>query len=235
MVTSSEYRPTCGSMNGHIASVFGYLKLPLRLHGGVREKVPLRDGGQCVLHWWSDRPNCIRRPVVMIIHGINNNSDTPYLQYLSSRLESAGFCAVTANMRGHGHGNGITSARLYRARCDDDVQQLAEFIRVRHPSIPALYAIGFSMGANQLCCFLATSNTSYLPHAPTRPTRLVDAAISISNPFDLPRLNEHFKHGIAVLYTALVAQPLKKILWEVPCRRVACLRTALSPAACLYV
>ena len=52
-----------------------------------------------------------------------------------------------------------------------------------------------------------------LPRAST-PTRLVDAAISISNPFDLPRLNRHFQSGVPVLYAALVAQPLKRILWE---------------------
>jgi predicted alpha/beta-fold hydrolase len=75
----SPYRATFGSINGHIASFFGYCKLPVRLGGGVREIVPLQDGGRLMLHWWSGLPTSVARPVVMLIPGINNSSSTPYL------------------------------------------------------------------------------------------------------------------------------------------------------------
>ncbi|KAK3261300.1 hypothetical protein CYMTET_29786 [Cymbomonas tetramitiformis] len=131
-------------------------------------------------------------------------------------IEKAGFLSVTLNMRGHGHGNEVSTPRIYRARADDDVKHVCEHIRTQCPRIAALYGMGFSMGANQLICFLATSNRSSAPShdSPGSSPRLIDAAVSISNPFDLTALNEHFKHGIARAYTGLIAQPLKKILWQ---------------------
>ena len=122
------YVPQLFSYNGHTASFFGLVKLPLRIMGGMRERVALGDGGSVMLHWWSvHRSPCrMDAPVVLIIHGINNTSDTPYMQYLASSLEEKGFVACAVNMRGHGRGNTICSGRLYTARADDDLQLVCE-------------------------------------------------------------------------------------------------------------
>ena len=200
-----SYIPHAFSQNGHTASAFGYLKIPLRISGGTRELVRTTDGGTLALHWWSVQraPWTARVPIVLLIHGINNSSETPYIQYMAAEIEASGFLAVMVNMRGHGRGNDLTSGRLYTARADDDIQTVCQHIRLtRKP--PRLFAIGFSMGANQLICFLGSQ-----PHL-----RLVDAAISVSCPFDLSRLSHWFQRGIPRLYTLLIAQPLKRMLWR---------------------
>lgn len=202
-----SYVPHLLARSGHTASFFGLVKLPVRLSGGEREKIPLDDGGSLVLHWWSTARLPVRsaRPIVLLVHGINNSSDTPYLQYAMRHLEQSGLVAATANMRGHGHDNPITTNRFYTARADDDLRAVCEHIR-RTRAPPALYAVGFSMGANQLLCFLGGGGGN----------ALVDAAVAISCPFDLARGNEYLHHGGAVprLYGLLIAQPLKLLLWH---------------------
>jgi len=93
--------------------------------------------------------------------------------------------------------------RLYTARADDDLRAVCEWIRgTRSP--PALYAVGFSMGANQLLCFLGGGGGA----------SLVDAAVSVSCPFDFNKLSVYYRSGTAKLYGALVVQPLKALLWS---------------------
>ena len=43
---------------------------------------------------------------------------------------------------------------------------------------------------------------------------LVDAAVSISNPFNLTLLKAHMRKGAARLYGAVIALPLKRMLWH---------------------
>jgi len=143
------------------------------------------------------------KPVVLILHGINNSSRTPYIQYIMRHLDASGFESVCVNMRGHGSGNDLCSSRMYTARMDDDIATAVQHIQLtRQP--PALYAVGFSLGANQLLCFLE--------HSPT--ANLIRAAVSVSNPFDLSQVKEHFSTGVSRLYTLVIVQPLKKLLWE---------------------
>jgi len=199
------YSPHLVSLSGHTASLFGYVKLPLRLWGGQEEKITLEDGGSVVLHWWTSHrlPTRAMRPIVLLVHGINNSSSTPYIQYTCEQLEATGFDAVVLNMRGHGHGNHISSNRLYTGRADADLRAVCERIRVtRNP--PALYAVGFSMGANQVLAFLGGGGGG----------AFIDAAVAVSCPFDLAQLAEYFRTGTPRLYGALIAQPLKRLLWE---------------------
>ena len=90
------YLPQPLSRNGHVASFFGYVKLPVRLAGGERERIPCSDGGSVVLHWWSVARSPVRaeQPIVLLVPGINNHSDTPYLQYQMRHLEEQGFMAA---------------------------------------------------------------------------------------------------------------------------------------------
>ena len=83
------------------------------------------------LHW------CLCASLLVIsccarLHAVNNSSSTPYIQYLMSHLEESGFEAVCVNMRGHGHGNPICSARLYQARADDDLRRVCEVSKPFH-------------------------------------------------------------------------------------------------------
>mmetsp|Transcript_7453 Transcript_7453/g.16329 ORF Transcript_7453/g.16329 Transcript_7453/m.16329 type:complete len:423 (-) Transcript_7453:148-1416(-) len=198
-----SYVPAPWSWSGHVSSFFGFVKLPVRLFGGQRERLHTADGGTVVLHWWAAQtPENAAHPVVLLVHGINNSSTTPYLQYMARHLEENGLRAVVVNMRGHG-GNVILSNRLYTARADDDLRLACEHIH-RTVSPPFLFAIGFSMGANQLLAFLGSD--------PEASRKLVDAAISISCPFDLSQLRFHFQHGSAKVYGFLIAQALKPML-----------------------
>lgn len=107
------YKPHLLSRSGHSASLLGFVKVPVRLHGGQFERLPLADGGTLTLHWWAEArvPRRTTKPVVLILHGINNSSSTPYIQYIMRHLEQTGFESVCLNMRGHGKGNPIRSAR----------------------------------------------------------------------------------------------------------------------------
>lgn len=191
-------------MCGYLASASPALRWPLRRSGGERERIAMRDGASAVLHWWSATHSPIRfseRPVVLVVHGITASSDAPAMQYLMRHLEETGFVAVTVNMRGHGLDNPVSAGdTIYGYRMDEDLVVVCEHIRrTRRP--PSLYAIGFSVGANQLVCFLGNGGCS-----------LVDAAVSISNPFDFTAIQKLFRHGIPRVVGIGFARTLKHIL-----------------------
>ena len=191
-------------LRGYIASAIPALKVPVRRSSGERERIGMTDGGVAILHWWSvvqSKTLSSKRPVVLVVHGMTGNSDAPPMQYLMKHIEETGFEAVAINMRGHGLDNTVTTGRkIYAYRMDDDLLAACEHIR-RTRCPPYLYAIGLSVGANQLVCFLGNGGCS-----------LIDAAVSISNPFDFKQIQLLFRHGIPRVVSIGFAEALKRMV-----------------------
>lgn len=161
----------------------------------------MEDGGSAVLHWWRDEKPEKSFPVALVVHGMTSGSDAASVQYLVRRLEENCFVAATVNMRGHGE-DGSAGGKPYAYRMDDDLRRVFEHVRMtRRP--PFLCAIGLSVGANQLVCFLGNGGCS-----------LVDAAASVSNPFDMEAVRLHFRKGIPRLVGAGFARFLQRRLRE---------------------
>ena len=133
--------------NPHVQTILGSLwrgapvKLPSRMH-----VVPLGDGDALAAHdtmppGWSPG-----RPLVILVHGLGGNAQSPHLQRLTNQFTAQGLRAVRADLRGAGAGIQL-ARRIYNAASADDVRAVAEYFLQQAPGSPLLL-VGFSLGGN---------------------------------------------------------------------------------------
>uniref|UniRef100_A0A7S1FL56 Serine aminopeptidase S33 domain-containing protein n=1 Tax=Corethron hystrix TaxID=216773 RepID=A0A7S1FL56_9STRA len=140
----------------------------------------------------------IRRSVVLLLHGLNNDSSFGYVRACSRAAADAGFVVASLNYRGCG-GTKLQTVRGFNAGFTGDlrcvVDKIAERIWNGDGNIKAdgsltpcrLFLVGFSLGANMVVKFLGEEGREGSLHP------IVGGAVSVSNPF---RLN-----GATIPYT----------------------------------
>lgn len=180
------YIPNVFAWNGHIASIFGYVKLPSWSHRRVDiEVITLPDGGTVSIEWGAKPQD--HMPIILMLPGINNDASMPYIQHLMTLVlnERLGIPAAV-NWRGLG-GLKLTAApgtgtpKPYCGICSDDVQQIISHLRRKYPSFP-VYAIGWSMGGCMLVRHMADSGDECQ----------LAAAMAVSPALDIGAIYEHF-------------------------------------------
>jgi len=144
-----SYIPNVLTRNGHLASLFGYIKLPSWRHCCDRELVPLSDGGTVSVEWFPSRP-ADGVPVILMLPGINNDAAFPYVQHVMRLVLAEGLGTPAAvNWRGLGglplSAAGGATPKVYCGLGAPDLAEILSHLRRRLPSSP-LYAVGWSMG-----------------------------------------------------------------------------------------
>ncbi|KAG8987391.1 hypothetical protein FRB94_004761 [Tulasnella sp. JGI-2019a] len=146
-----------------------------------RKSIMLPDGGNIALDFtprMAFESACDTTPIVIVLHGALGGSHAPYVQAALEPLTrpkvqgGSGLRAVVFNFRGC-NGSRLTSPRLYHPRMTDDLRSIILYLRSLLPAAP-LYALGFSMGASLLSCYLAETGES----------SAISAAFCVSNVFD---------------------------------------------------
>jgi predicted alpha/beta-fold hydrolase len=134
------------------------------------------DGVQVALDWKGGVAE--QAPIVLCLHGLGGDRDSPYLQVFTDACARRGYRAVVYNRRGHGHVSllpppGAAAGRspaVFPRHCNmEDMVAVVEHLCARFPHAPK-YLIGFSCGANLAvnylahvgpeCPFLATASVS---------------------------------------------------------------------------
>jgi predicted alpha/beta-fold hydrolase len=95
----------------------------------------------------------ICRPVVVILHGINNYSNFGYMRSLQSTFVSRGWAAASMNFRGCG-GVGLTTPRGYNGASTGDLRSLIHQVSGRLAENVPLFLVGNSLGANIMTKYL---------------------------------------------------------------------------------
>lgn len=208
---------------GMVASTAAYLlggpSLNPKDHVRFREVLTMtQDGAQLALDWEvprdtedtnndeaiqrSIRGGPIRRPVVIILHGINNDASFGYMRSLQRTYVDRGWVAAGMNFRGCG-GVPMTTPRGYHGAYTGDVRNVVLQIaaRLASSSVP-IFLVGNSLGANILTKYLGEEGA-----AGTLPPCVAGAA-SLGNPLLIHSGIVRFPFNV------LMALGIKKIYLE---------------------
>jgi predicted alpha/beta-fold hydrolase len=144
-------------------------------------------------------------PRVILLHGLEGSSRAVYVQGLARGLERAGLAVTVLNFRscardpGDGKLLPPRRPRLYHSGDTRDLDFLVETLARREPR-RALYAVGVSLGGNVLLKWLGEQG------ARSR----VEAAATISVPYDLAAASRHLERGWGRFYASGFLRTLKR-------------------------
>ncbi|MEE8216921.1 MAG: hydrolase [Acidiferrobacterales bacterium] len=149
-----------------------------------RERLELADGDFIDLDWTCNADS----PVVIVLHGLEGSSRSPYVRGLLKVLQQQGFRGVVMHFRGcSGAPNRL--ARGYHSGDTGDLANLVTTLRRREPHTP-LTAVGYSLGGNVLLKWLGETGTA----------AQLQAAVAVSVPFLLGDAADRIAQGFSRVY-----------------------------------
>lgn len=112
-----------------------------------------RDGGEEHEQQRDILNGSIRQPVVVILHGINNDSSFGYMKSLSRSFCNRGYISASMNFRGCG-GVPLATSRGYTAAYTGDLRSVVNQISARLAKDVPMFLVGNSLGANIMTKYL---------------------------------------------------------------------------------
>lgn len=128
----------------------------------------------------------IRKPVVVILHGINNDASFGYIRSLMKACTDRGWVAAGYNFRGCG-GVPLRTPRGYTGAYTGDLRCMITTVakRMADENVP-IFIVGNSLGANLITKYLGEEG-----RAGTLPPN-VGGGIALGNPLQIHSNNMHF-------------------------------------------
>ncbi|MCB1181909.1 alpha/beta fold hydrolase [bacterium] len=167
LLPGDEYRPAWPFRNADAGTIIPSALRRVPALPYVRERVELPDGDFVDLDW--SRVGAGR--TALLCHGLEGNSERPYMRGMARALNAAGWDVAALNLRGcSAEPNRL--ARFYHNGATDDLRAV-----VAHLDAPTLALVGFSLGGNLIL--------NYLGEEPATVPDRVAAAIAVSAPVDL--------------------------------------------------
>lgn len=192
-VVRAAFDPPWWLRNRHVQTIVpNTLRRPTRLPLR-REVVELPDGDFVHADWMPRAEG----PIVVLLHGLEGNINSPYAAGMLHALHAAGWRAVLLHFRGC---SGVPN-RLPRAYHSGDWQHVEVFLdllRAREPG-QAIAAVGFSLGGSALLDYLGQTGDA----------ERLRAAVAISVPFDLGACARAIDSGFSKVYQYRLMRRLK--------------------------
>lgn len=181
---------------GHAQTIW-----PLLIKGPLppfrRERWDTPDGDFIDLDWLPHSPGA---PLVVLFHGLEGSSHSPYARSLMRHLAWRGWNGVVPHFRGcSGEPNRLP--RAYHSGDAEEIGWILERLAVLFPSAPR-YAAGVSLGGNALLLWLGTRGS-------TAKTAL-RAAAAICPPVDMSATGHSLARGFNRLYSRHFLATLKR-------------------------
>lgn len=196
MIIDSEFKPARGLKNPDMQTLFPTLaRLRVQLETR-RERIELDDGDFLDLEWVGRGEG----PIVIMLHGMAGNADSPYIKGLMQEIDDRGWRGVMMYYRGCSDQANRLPVTYHFGRTEDFAIVLTH-IQQQHPCTP-LYAVGFSMGGNILLKWLGENQTQ----------QIIRAAVAVSTPYDLRRSSVNIRQGKGRLYQWLLMRDLRRYL-----------------------
>jgi predicted alpha/beta-fold hydrolase len=179
----SSFRPPAWASNGFVQTVLLNYWLPAPELSFRRELVALGAcGGTASVDWcaWSgSRVGGAGSVVALVFPALGTSCRHRYVRHLCEALQRLdGAAAVgVVNVRGSA-GTDLTSSKLFDIGSSADIEAIVSHARRSHPGARVV-AVGASMGSNILVRYLSDPRVA---------CKGIDAACSVSNPFDLKRM-----------------------------------------------
>lgn len=185
MIVASGFRPAWWLPGPHLQTLWPRLHRRRLRPYAFRERLDLPDGDFLDLDWTADSPG---RPLVLLLHGLEGSSSSPYAVGLADALARRGTTAAVMHFRGcSGEPNRLP--RGYHSGDTGDLAWVVEQLRRRRPGRP-LAAAGFSLGGNVLLKWLGETGAD----------NPLTAAAAVSVPFRLERAVARLERGLSRFY-----------------------------------
>lgn len=169
----------------------------VRRDGLRRERVSLPGGDFLDLDWASPDTPTEGAPIVLILHGLEGSSRSPYARGQLDALAACGLRAGVMHFRTCS-GEMNRAARTYHSGETTDIDFVTRMIKAREPDTPLL-TVGYSLGGNVLLKWLSEQG----PNAP------VLAAVAVSVPYDLGGCADRLEQGFSRIYARHLLRSLK--------------------------
>lgn len=188
VIIKSNFRPAMFAANRHVQTLLPTL---LRVYNSVRYKqqeITLPDGDFLDLAWNRIPAKTETRPIIVIFHGLEGSSNSPYVKGLMQQVNKCGWHAVLMHFR-NCSGRLNRAARTYHSGETSDARFLMRWLQQKYPQAPLL-AVGYSMGGNMLLKLLGEAQTE----SP------VCAAVAVSVPLMLDHCADQMRTGFSRVY-----------------------------------
>ncbi len=194
----SFFHPPFWLRNGHIQTCLA-ASLPRKKQGTRLQQLTLEEGDLLELHWLDTTDPAA--PCVLLLHGMEGSLDSPYIQGMLQAIKHLGWRAAVLHMRGcQGRINALP--QCYHAGKTDDLALALQQIKKDYPATQTIFAIGYSLGGNQLLKFLGENPAQ----------TFISTAAAVSIPFDLAACAHHLHQGFNQLYEQRFLRSLKNTI-----------------------
>jgi hypothetical protein len=140
------------------------------------------------------------RPAIALFHGLEGSTDRYYIIEMMQHLAALNYSVVAVNFRSCGSGMN-RQRRFYHSGETEDYATVFSWMKRRFPA-SLLGAVGFSLGGNALLKSLGERiREEGLDHP-------VQAAVTVSVPYDLKAGSKRIHHGFNKVYERLFLKGL---------------------------
>jgi len=148
VIVNSKFSPSWWLSNPHLQTIVASrFARPAKITSKA-ERIELSDGDFIDLNFSLKTEG----PIVCLLHGLAGCISSSYIQGAFACLESTGFRPVLMHWRGcSGEPNRLP--RAYHSGASDDIELFVNLMADRFPG-EAVYAVGYSLGANALLKYL---------------------------------------------------------------------------------
>lgn len=199
-ILKSTYSPPFIFRNYHLSTIYASMLRKVPPIRQSRERIELEDGDFIDIDW-SFFETVPSDKLVVILHGLEGNSQRPYVMGMVHKFLNAGWDAAAVNLRGcSGEINRLY--RSYNAGASEDLKAVLDHV-LRVKNYTTITLVGFSLGGNLMLKYLGEGNTIH---------KVIEAAVAISTPCDLYKSLKRLEEPQNFLYSRRFVNKLKKQL-----------------------
>lgn len=198
-VLESKYKTPFLFRNYHISTIYASMLRKAPVVDQERERLELEDGDFIDIDW--SRSKSLSQNLSIILHGLEGNSQRPYILGMANNFNLAGWDAAAVNLRGcSGEMNRLY--RSYNAGASEDLVEVMVHV-LAQKKYNKIALVGFSLGGNLML--------KYLGENETLPKELI-AAVAISTPCDLHQSLKKLEEPKNRIYSRRFVKKLKQQL-----------------------
>jgi predicted alpha/beta-fold hydrolase len=190
-----DYRAPIPLFNRHLETIYPSLFRRVKVPPLLRERIHTPDGDFLDIDWLLAESSNL----VIVNHGLEGNSQRPYVLGMMKAFHSQGFNALSWNYRGCGDEMNL-QLRFYHSGATDDLDTLVTHCISK--GFKNIYLIGFSLGGNLTLKYLGEKSGNIAPQ--------VKGGVAFSVPMNLDTSCTQISRRSNFLYARKFLTSLKK-------------------------
>ena len=193
LTSESSYQRPNWLFSGHLETIYPALFRKVELHKPTRERIETPDGDFLDLDWYTGDNSRL----VIISHGLEGNSNRPYMLGMAKAFIQKGFDALTWNFRGCGEEMN-RNLIFYHSGATYDLDTVVNHAEKKYREI---HLVGFSLGGNLSLKYLGEKKSSHPK---------IKSGVAISVPLDLAKSCDKISSGENIIYSKRFLTTLKE-------------------------